>query len=267
MAGDNLVRPLNAPPGVPGSPGVQPGVSGGVVIANKVIVFGTGDGVFVYSGTPGKGNPPVAWVSGALTDPYGNSLPAEGIVSSGSGQFSQLFDGLVKIVSSAGSCAFSIGEDGELIVTGTDGIALSNATETGPLPVLSTFPLTATDPAQLALGNIVAETWHDVGAASGFTVSTVQRYKLFPDNTAHIQFSLASTNTAGTYTLFTLPAGYVPAVQYDGPAPGIFNTTATFSAGLLNTRFRVTTAGAVQIVSLPGTAVNNVSGYYVVPLD
>jgi hypothetical protein len=49
-------------------------------------VTGSG-GVFVYSGTPGPGNPPIAWMSGASTDPYGNSLPSTTGVA-GTGTFS-----------------------------------------------------------------------------------------------------------------------------------------------------------------------------------
>lgn len=132
--------------------------------------------------------------------------------------------------------------------------------------VIPTFPLTAADPAQFALGNLVAETWHDVPAAAGFTVDTVQRYRLMPDNTVHIQFSLASVNAADTYTLFTLPKGYIPSAQFDSGGVGIVNTDDSYATALLNTRFRVTTAGAVQLVTIPGTAVNNYSGYFTVPL-
>lgn len=73
VAGDGLRRPVNAPRGQGTPVGVQPGVSNAIVIANKVIVFGTGGGVFVYSGTPGPGNPPIASISNTTTDPYGNA--------------------------------------------------------------------------------------------------------------------------------------------------------------------------------------------------
>jgi hypothetical protein len=69
-------RPLNAPAAGQVVSGVQPGVSQAIVLANKVIVFGTGGGVFVYSGTPGAGNPPISWMSSSTTDPYGNTLPS-----------------------------------------------------------------------------------------------------------------------------------------------------------------------------------------------
>lgn len=57
-------------------------------VTSRIVVSGTGagDGVFVYSGTPALGNPPIAWMTnGSLTDPKGNVLPAVmGVAASGS---------------------------------------------------------------------------------------------------------------------------------------------------------------------------------------
>jgi hypothetical protein len=81
---DGLVPPLNAPPGISPYPGVQPGTNSNIIRARQVIVSGPGDGVFVYDGTPGLGNPPIAWMGGGLVDPYGNVLPsATGVTGSG----------------------------------------------------------------------------------------------------------------------------------------------------------------------------------------
>jgi hypothetical protein len=74
MSGDGLIPPLNAPAGGVLTPGVQPGVAGQIVLAHYVIVFGTSGGVFLYNGTPAPGNPPVASVTLASTDPYGNTV-------------------------------------------------------------------------------------------------------------------------------------------------------------------------------------------------
>ena len=68
----------------PGQGGaVAPGTTN-VIRARQVIVSGTGEGVFVYSGTPALGNSPVAWLSSGGRDPFGNVLPsASGIAGSG----------------------------------------------------------------------------------------------------------------------------------------------------------------------------------------
>jgi hypothetical protein len=74
---DGLVAPLNAPGAALPAPGVQPGTTPGIVLAQYVIVFGPAGGVFVYSGTPGAGNSPIAWMTAATADPYGNTVTPE----------------------------------------------------------------------------------------------------------------------------------------------------------------------------------------------
>jgi hypothetical protein len=55
-------------------------------IINTLIVGGNAGGLFVYSGTPGLGNPPIFYASSQTTDPYGNSItPTVGLT--GAGQF------------------------------------------------------------------------------------------------------------------------------------------------------------------------------------
>ena len=71
--------PLNAPAGQQATGGVQPGQSNAVVFANKVIVFGTSDGLFVYSGAPGPGTL-LASVTTATKDPFGNTTQPGGFV-------------------------------------------------------------------------------------------------------------------------------------------------------------------------------------------
>lgn len=59
--------------------------------ANTVVVFGTNQGVFVYSGTPALGNPPIASMSSGTLDPYGNTVkPQLEVKSPTSSSFIQL---------------------------------------------------------------------------------------------------------------------------------------------------------------------------------
>lgn len=44
-----------------------------ILVANKVIVFGPGDGVFIYSGTPAFGNLAISITEAAGTDSHGNN--------------------------------------------------------------------------------------------------------------------------------------------------------------------------------------------------
>lgn len=50
------------------------------IVANTVVIGGTAGGLFIYQGTPGAGNAPIAWSAppGTTTDPYGNILPLNG---------------------------------------------------------------------------------------------------------------------------------------------------------------------------------------------
>jgi hypothetical protein len=74
LPSDKLIPPLNAPKAANVSPGVQPGVSSGIVLAQYVVVFGTSGGVFIYDGTPAPGNPPIYWFGNVTADPYGNQV-------------------------------------------------------------------------------------------------------------------------------------------------------------------------------------------------
>jgi hypothetical protein len=122
---DGLVRPLNAPAGHQLLPGVQPGVSGGVVLASYVIVFGQptpgggAPGIFIYaSGTsPGPGNPPVFSMTNATADPYGNAI-APGIFA---GQFGGIQAGLNLVQNGAqvlGEVVLPTGAAGESLAGG-----------------------------------------------------------------------------------------------------------------------------------------------------
>jgi hypothetical protein len=76
VSGDGLVAPLNAPAAAIPTPGVQPGTTQPIVIANKVIVFGANGGIFVYSGTPAGGNLIYSIAPSTGTDQVGNNYLA-----------------------------------------------------------------------------------------------------------------------------------------------------------------------------------------------
>lgn len=122
--GDGLIRPINAPQGQQVLPGVQPGVTGGVVLATYVIIFGTNGGMFVYNGSPGPGNPPVYSVSNATSDPYGNAI-APGIWA---GQFGQTQAGL-EASGPAGQLLFPVAGTSPLLVGGVSGVAAGTGAE------------------------------------------------------------------------------------------------------------------------------------------
>jgi hypothetical protein len=208
VSGDGLRRPLNAPPGVTPSSGVQPGVDTGVEYARIVIVFGPAgsvSGVFVYPAgtTPGAGNPAVEAISNASKDPYGNTIQP-GIMSQiPGGAFVSLFQGEINF--SGGATIEGVSGNGNLLFT-TGG-------EYGFLggPVVSTAG-TAASPSVIS-----TDTWHGMGLLNGWAnaagnVTAQYRLVASPPNSVEVIGALAA-NAATAATFFTLPAGYRPASQ------------------------------------------------------
>ena len=98
----------------------------GIVIANKVIVFGPGQGVFVYSGTPALGNPPTEAMTNNTVDPYGNAVNP-GVSSRSGSIFSQLINGVINFMVTG---QFSPGSIGTFGISGECGITSGLATNT-----------------------------------------------------------------------------------------------------------------------------------------
>jgi hypothetical protein len=65
-------RPVNAPDGQQATGGIQPGQSPGIIVARKVIVSGSGGGVFVYDPSIAAGNL-IASITDATTSPTGDT--------------------------------------------------------------------------------------------------------------------------------------------------------------------------------------------------
>jgi hypothetical protein len=204
VAGDGLVKPVNAPAGQQTPVGVQPGTSN-VDFVRFLIAFGPNGvavGVFVYPpGTvPGPGNPPELSMSLGGKDPFGNIIPA-GISSDIGGVSVSLFGGQINF--SNGSLINGPSAGANLVLQAGSG---------GDVALLS--PVTATSGTAASPTEITTDVWHTAVLVNGWT-GTAQ-YKLQPDGTVMLRTlgSLgAGTLTNGT-TLFTLPAGppsYQPA--------------------------------------------------------
>lgn len=249
--------PVNAPQGATPAAGVQPGQSAAVVIANKVIVFGPNDGVFVYSGTPKLGNPPIFWAGSGPKDPYGNPLPSTAGVN-GTGTF-EATDGTNQTVLSASSLLNSgpllrtvTLDQGQIIIGPSPAVIFANsataltvgAVAPNPaacnwelpflLPLAAVQPLTATTP----------ETWHPMSPlAAGFSAGgTAPEFKLYPDATVGLRgaVNLTATEPAGT-TFFTLPGAYAPTATMQ------FVTQASLSGNTLGqSTVQVLSTGAVR---------------------
>jgi hypothetical protein len=123
LPSDKLIPPLNAAPAGNVSPGIQPGTTGNIVLAQYVIVFGASGGWFIYDGTPAPGNAPIYWGGNVSADPYGNALtqgiwagqPGSiqiGIQTSGPGPTGSAIMYFVPVGSYAGDAAIGMQQEG-----------------------------------------------------------------------------------------------------------------------------------------------------------
>lgn len=276
-------KPVNAPQGATPAPGVQPGQSTAVVVANKVIVFGPKDGLFIYTGTPAHGNPPIFSVTapGTTTDPYGNPVKPVMLAGPAAGPFTQIdqFGDLISFSPAGGSIVLdpSKPQIGLFDVLGSLRVIANNLGEFNYFPqgnpgnaiavaaVMATSDSYGNSFAAGFNGNITAfqpgvspqvpETWHPMSPlAAGFSAGgTTPQFKLYPDGTIGLRgaVNLTATEPAGT-TFFTLSAAYAPTATMH------FVTQASLSGNSLGAAtIQVLSTGAVQI------AVNGGSGGFV----
>jgi hypothetical protein len=242
MAGDGLVRPLNAPPGIQAVPGVQPGSSQAVVIANKIIVVGSGgSGVFVYAPAPGLDNLIASIAAVAGTDPYGNPYPA--------GISGELQTNEIQFTSGASV----VGQLAPVTLSGGLALDLLN------LPFNSTAG-TAANPTI-----ITTDTWHSPGLLNGWADAAGFggfRYQLTTHNSVRVVGTISATAASAT-TFFTLSGVYVPAVANGAPV----GCTGGAPAGAVP-QVRWDTSGNLSIVN--AAAVPVAQSYFIdadIPLD
>ncbi len=257
----------------------QPVITPIVIIAGGV----TGEGLFVYSGTPAAGNLIVSIAAAAGTDSFGNNY-TQGIMEQSPGA------ALVNI--NNGAVAFGSVPSRAPLATSPDAIALTlqsgisalghtvsmmqflqNVTTvpTAPQQIL-TDGLVAWDPSNL---HVTAEAWHSPALATGWTGSI--RYKLavdlnrvflecnatFTDNgTTHLASGTAMLNAA-------LPTAYRPASTTPELAAGFAGTGATITASRVPC-VHVGTGGQVFadfVTTTAGTQTAIFQGEFSYPLD
>lgn len=94
-------------------------VNGAVIIADKVIVFGPGEGLFVYQGAPVLGNPPILSATGGTVDPYGNAVQPGLESRDASGNYTVQNDGIISMGSPGDFLAATVAAGGgEMVIEG-----------------------------------------------------------------------------------------------------------------------------------------------------
>lgn len=266
MAGDGLVRPLNAPAGQPPAYGTQPGASSPVVIANKVVIIGPGGGEFVYSAAPASGTL-IATVTGAAgtaqpgSNPYVQGITAYAFASNlavglvaNTLNFYQLSGGVWTTVA---QIFYDTG-------TGRLSLGLAEASGITVLTLSVTGTITATAGTASSPTLITTDTWHSITPGGTWTASGSGVngffYRLQEDGNVLLAWDV-NNNNANPGTLGTLPAGYRPATTvrlqsgWAGTGPAAYNNA-------FNPTIQITSAGVitgnglfVATLTLFGTAI------------
>lgn len=209
--------------------GTGPAPQTGIVRATYVIVSGTNGGVFVYTGTPAAGNPPIVSIASvfATDDSYQNPIIGGGVAS--------------YLYPLSGTPVALVQVDNSLIWyywTGSawDTTASMSVDDSGLSSEVLIFSVIGTDatppfslgitPAGAIAGNGVnagdAEVWHYVGTAGNPSFGT--DWGNYGHGGADLAFRIQadagmvefegiitpSSNAAST-TLLTVPAAYIPA--------------------------------------------------------
>lgn len=222
------------------SPNYVPNVSGWAIFQNGNVEFNSGTfrghvvagDMFIYTGTPAFGNPPIMWMTNSTTDPFGNALIQKGIgVQTAAGKWAILNGG-----------SLFLGTIGQPFANG----ALVDESSTGVLELLSGISAVIGDfnssvqllsnAANGGLGGLVqvlnaalsstagtasnpsvitTDTWHAMtllnswANVAGFATA---RYRMTPTNGVEV-IAAISAAAATASTFFTLPAAYRPASQ------------------------------------------------------
>lgn len=253
---------------------VAPGGAAGTFRGRLVIVYGTGagQGVFVYSGTPALGNPPIFWASAVLTDPYGNTLKgyagaasqgfyvvgnagqADTTIGGGSVQWrsgSITQNGFIQ-VPAAGADYLQI--QAPLIAGDTDAanLQLTSGTAGAAFTTLSPYgnDLRATNP------NGLAETWHPLTLAAGWSNVAGHAPASYRLNAlGNVEMTGRITGTvSGATQIATLPTGY-----YSTTYQRAYPCNVDASAGITPSEtphMYCGTAGSVQVTGLANGSAN-----------
>lgn len=251
MVGDGLVRPVNAPAGQSTPVGVQPGVTGGVVLANKVIVSGgAGSGIFAYSPAPGLNNL-VYSETQSSADPFGNQTVPGTTVYQGNIALNMVASGITVYANSSGQTG-TWSQLGTFFLTTPAAVSYWYST----LGLVTAMPSFAQQPGTVP-PPVVPETWHPMTLAGGWT-GTAQ-YKLLPDNTVMIRTSVSSigggANANGTQ-IWTAPPGYIPTVAQQS-IPLIVSAVGAGAAAAVSPFLLITSAGALTVNNIAGQNATN----------
>lgn len=203
------------------------------VIANKVIVTGSGEGVFAYDPEPGPGTLVISVAATGGTDEFGNAYLA--------GLATYQYAGLVPVNAVSASdndVTFWTWASGWVPESGISLISLFTLGISSALTVGGTVTATGGTPASPTV--IATDTWHAVAVDAGWTTpfasAAALSYSLGPDRMVHItggaQFNANFTSQA-INSGSPLPAAYRPVTEKRLPGAELNATINVGTNGVL----------------------------------
>jgi hypothetical protein len=155
-----------------------------VVRARLIIVSGVGEGVFIYNGVPGLGNPPIVSMTSGSVDPYGNPVVpgldvTEGSITgttiSGSTINGSTFTGTDFVINSAGAFFYSgTPAAGNLIASIAAAAGTDSHTNTYPAGITSYNNAGAKPYVNLFEGQILFQSRSPASFAAGVVIDQGQ---------------------------------------------------------------------------------------------
>lgn len=209
------------------SPNFVTGVSGWIIrqdgsaefhnillTGGSLVVASAGQGVFIYTGSPGPGNPPIFSATSGTTDPYGNTviptlqIQGGGALTVGSGSGPE-----VKLLSNA---AITI-----TTKIGATGAAASNVTSFGTLQQVIEFPSNNANETNPALIGQTLITYTNGETADALLYLSGVMSGSLPFGTFRLDVTKSS---GGTYTNATIEGIYSVSGAAVTLRPGFFRT-------------------------------------------
>jgi hypothetical protein len=199
------------------TPGFQ---NPGIITARILVIEGnTVTGLFEYAGNPGPGNPPIAYSTQSLADPFGNALPISGgfvANNSPNNSWAQLTAAGVSAGLKMSDTNSNLWTLVSAVIAGTSAIEILGPINSGLFIKENAgggaLSIVAQDPAQ-PLGTL--ETWHNIVPVGNFAAgSTTPRFRLEPVGSRGVVRLSGLIDVTGAVAantvFFTMPTGYIP---------------------------------------------------------
>ena len=220
----------------------SPGAAAGILRARIIIISGTGEGLFIYSGKPAAGNQPILSATSGTKDPYGNTVIPVLEVQGADGVISVTAPAVIQFPSGA-----SFEQAIANLVSGVGGTSPAQFIQL-LISSASTTTAGAHDQVQIEMNS---------AAADNSSYSNLELVYVGSNSNRHEYVYMDATG-------FNIVAGLITAA-HPGTTPAVAETRQSAAAGNSwsgTVFYELTGTGRVEIVAqltAPSSAVNSVT--------